>query len=150
MARFTLRVLPLVAALALAAAPAQAVSPETAIVKKVNKIRSSKGLPKLRTSRSLSGSARAYARWMMARDFFGHVRPIRASRRFRVRGEVLARHAGVRPRAGSVVRSWMRSPAHRYVLLSRRFKHIGVGRAPGRLGRWRSTVWVAHVGARRR
>ena len=51
----------------------------------------------------------------------------------RYAGETLGRGT-MSPRR--LVTMWMRSPAHRSVLLSRKSRRIGVGVAPDRYGRW--------------
>jgi uncharacterized protein YkwD len=112
----------------------------------VNKFRKAHGKRPLRGSRSLRGSSGRYARWMLRRNVFGHRARIAASHKFRRRGETLAMHSGWRIRSRTVVRQWMRSPAHRRILLSSRFTWIGIGVARGRMGSRRATTWVAHVG----
>jgi uncharacterized protein YkwD len=117
------------------------------MVRVLNAVRAHHGVLRLSPSRSLSRSSRRYARWMLARDYFGHLARIRAGR-FRRLGETLAIHGGWRPQVRGTVARWMRSRPHAQILLSRSYRLIGVGRARGRLGRWRATTWVAHVGRR--
>jgi uncharacterized protein YkwD len=134
-------------ALALPAAEtAAAKSPGKKVASYVNKFRKAHGKRPLRRSGSLWRSSGRYARWMMRRNVFGHRASLAVSRRFRRRGETLALHSGWRVRWRKVVRQWMRSPAHRRLLLSSRFTWIGVGRARGRMGRRAATTWVAHLG----
>jgi uncharacterized protein YkwD len=54
--------------------------------------------------------------------------------------------------ARAILRGWLRSPAHRQVLLDRRFTHLGVRRRRLRLrGASRGAVlWVAHLGTPKR
>jgi uncharacterized protein YkwD len=125
---------------------AAAQSPGQKVAGYVNKIRKAHGKRPLRRSRSLWGSSGRYARWMLRRDVFGHRATIAASHRFRIRGETLAMQPGWGVRCRKVVRQWMRSPAHRRLLLSSRFTWIGVGRGRGRMGRRAATTWVAHLG----
>ena len=113
---------------------------------KINKIRRSHGIAKLRPSYSLFISSRRYARQMMRSDYFGHQARIPVAARFRAAGETLAWHPSWRSQPRKTVRRWMRSPSHRVVLLSSRFTRIGVGRARGRYGRSAATMWVAHLG----
>jgi uncharacterized protein YkwD len=127
---------------------AEATRSSDAVVKWINKARASRGLPRLRRSRTLSGSAFRYAGWMMSHDRFGHSRRIRASRRFSRLGEALAYNAGWRLRARRMVRQLLRSPPHRTLLLSRSFRYVGAGHSRGRFGLGRATVWVVHLGAR--
>ena len=74
---------------------------------------------------------------------------IQASRSFRALGEALEWHTGFRSRYRRAVRSWLHSPPHRALLLSRRFRCIGADRARGHYLGHRATMWVLHFGARR-
>jgi uncharacterized protein YkwD len=130
---------------ALPAAPAAA-SPEVVMFKKINQIRRAYGLASLRPSWYLFGSSRRYARRMIRTDYFGHQARIPVSRNFSLAGEALAWHSGWRLSPRSTVQQWMGSPPHRALLLSSRFTRIGVGRARGRYGHRRATMWVAHLG----
>ena len=116
--------------------------------KKINQIRKAHGIHKLRPSLYLFASSRRYARRMIRTDYFGHQSRIPVAGRFRLAGETLAWHSGWRLRPRRTVRRWMRSPSHRAVLLSSRFRRLGVGRARGRYGSYRATMWVAHVARR--
>jgi len=133
---------------ALPVTPASAKPAEVKMVRTINKIRHAHGLRSLRPAYSLFVSARLYSRRMMRSDYFGHMSRIPVASRWRAAGETIEWHAGWRLRPRAAVRRWMRSPAHRAVLLSRRFSKIGVGRARGRYGRKMATMWVAHVGRR--
>jgi uncharacterized protein YkwD len=115
------------------------------MVGKINRVRRRHGLRPLRASGSLTRSSRRFGRYLMRTDRFGHDSHIWASRRFRFKGEVLAIHHGWRARRASTVRRWMRSPAHRPVLLSRRYRAVGAAPVRGRFGRRRATIWVAQV-----
>ena len=129
---------------ALPAAPATA-SPEAVMFKKINQIRRSHGLARMRPSLSLFYSAHRYARRMMRSDYFGHQARIPLTRQFRMAGEALAWHSGWRLSPRQTVRQWMGSPSHRAVLLSSSFTRLGVGRSRGYYGGVRATMWVAHV-----
>jgi uncharacterized protein YkwD len=122
-------------------------SAELAMIAAANRARDARGRQPLRASRSLSRSAHRYAAWMLRRDYFGHLRDIRTSRRFRRLGETLALHFGRRAQVPGTVRRWLRSPAHRSLLLSGRFRAIGAGRATGAYRARRATTWVLHLGA---
>ena len=128
-----------------AAAPASA---KAGLAESINNFRAANGVHKLRVNRSLSRSARRYARHLIRTDRFGHASRIRASRRFSALGEVLAFRPGWRKNGGYALRLWSRSGSHRSTLLSRRFRHIGAGRARGRFGGRLVTIWVVQVGAR--
>jgi uncharacterized protein YkwD len=116
------------------------------MVHKINRIRHAYGLHRLRPSLSLFWSAKVYSHRMMSSDYFGHLSRIPVASNWRAAGETLEWHAGWRLRPRAVVTRWMHSPTHRAVLLSSRFRRIGVGRTRGRYGRMRATMWVAHVG----
>jgi uncharacterized protein YkwD len=119
---------------------------EPAMVAAVNRARAARGRRPRRGSGSLRRSARRYAAWMLRRDYFGHLSHIRASRRFRRVGETLAMHFSWRSGVGRTVRSWLRSPAHRALLLSRSFRALGAGQAAGVYRGHRATTWVLHFG----
>ncbi len=115
---------------------------------RINGLRARHGLAPLRLSPSLARSAGAYARYMLRSGYFGHLPTIRASRHFRSLGELILRHPGGHGRPRVTVRAWADSPGHRYVMLSSRYRRIGIGKASGRLGGHPVTIWVAHVGRR--
>ena len=135
-----------VAAVALPAVPAAALTPDQKVVAAVNKARARHGIHQLRVSRTLELSSHRYAVWMLRNDYFGHRSRISASHRFRRLGEALGLHPGWRARWRRMFRAWMRSPSHRRILMSRRFTWIGVGFARGAMGRGFDTTWVVHVG----
>jgi uncharacterized protein YkwD len=120
---------------------------EGALVDAVNQVRHRHGLRPLRLSAPLAHSAGRLAGVLMEKDLLAHVGGVDLPGRFRARGEALAMHPGWRPRARRTVRVWMRSAAHRAVLLGR-FRHAGAGMKRGRFGRSLATVWVLHVGRR--
>jgi uncharacterized protein YkwD len=126
---------------------AASAGPEAEAIDTLNKIRKSSGLRALRTSASLTASARRYARTMLARDYFGHLSRIPVAARFRAAGETLAMHSGSNPAARRTIGQWMASPPHRAVLLSGAYRLVGMGMARGDFAGRRMTLWVAHVGA---
>lgn len=103
----------------------------------VNRERARRGRPRLRASRALARAAGAHSREMASRGYAGHVSPsgagaaARARRagygRARLVGETIAWGARRRGSPAALVRALMRSPAHRRLLLDRRFREIGVG-----------------------
>lgn len=127
---------------------AMAASSPGAFVTKVNQARAAHGMRALRASSSLRRSSTRYSSWMLRRDYFGHLAAIRASHTFSRRGEVLARTGRRAPDVAQIVRQWLRSPAHRAVLLNRRYRFIGIGIGIGRLGSRRATLVTGHFGAR--
>jgi len=116
------------------------------MVKKINRIRHAYGLHRLRPSYSLFVSAKLYSQQMMRSDYFGHLSRIPVASGWSAAGETLEWHRGWRLRPRAVVSMWMHSASHRAVLLSSRFRRIGVGRTRGNYGHARATMWVAHVG----
>jgi uncharacterized protein YkwD len=133
------------AALALPA-PAQASHATGLMIGKVNQVRARHGLPPLRSSPSLKRSSRRFSNFLMARDVFGHRSRVSASRRFRRLGEALALHGGHRLGVSGTVRSWLRSPTHRAIVLTRTRNLVGAGCTRGRFGGGRATIWVLQVG----
>jgi uncharacterized protein YkwD len=133
--------------IALSAVPAGA-SGSTPIVRKLNVARHKHGLPSLRFSPSLSRSSSRYARYLIRVDRFGHASRIRAASRFHLVGEALAWHPGWRAARSYTLRSWLHSPPHRALMLSRQFRYVGAGKARGRLGSVKATVWVMQFGRR--
>lgn len=126
----------------------------------LNAERSKRGVRGLRVSKKLSRAARGHARQMVRRDFFSHVSPsgstlskrLRRSRyRYRVAGENLAWATGRRATPRGLVNTMLRSGAHRRVLLSKRYRHVGVGVKFGSpAGRHRGAATLDAVFARRR
>jgi uncharacterized protein YkwD len=133
-----------------AALPAEAGARSSAkrMVQRINVIRASHGLPKARFSKSLTRSSKRYARRLMRRGAFAHGSFIQASRAFGSLGEVLEIHRTYRSQIVRTVNSWLGSPSHRSVVLSRTMNHVGAGRARGSFHGSSSTIWVAHFGRR--
>jgi uncharacterized protein YkwD len=138
----------LLVAMLVAPASGHASSPGELMLAKIDKVRRAHGLPALRDSRVLSRSARRYSSFMLKRDYFGHVGHVRTSKRFRLRGEILDLHYGWRYGVRRTLRALMRSPSHRVVILSRRYRYAGAGVARGRMGRRLVTTWTIHFGRR--
>jgi uncharacterized protein YkwD len=141
--------LALLALSAPAAAAADIPAESAAMIQKVNEARRGSGLAELQASEALTDSARSYARYMLTRDYFGHLASIRAGGNFLITGETLEWHSGWRPRVALAFSQWMGSPSHRAILMSPTFHFIGTGRVRGRWGSRKATAWVAHLGAQR-
>ena len=130
-----------------------------AVVCEVNRVRRRHGLAPVSADARLIRMARGFARTMVARRFFSHVGPggatLSARRRAagyrgRAIGEVLAWGEGRYASPRAAVRSWLRSPPHRRVLLSPSYRDVGVGIALGSPfgGSMRSSAtYVANFGA---
>ena len=117
--------------------PAASASTRTRMVKTINYVRSWGHIHGLRYSPRLSGRAAAWARHLIRRGVLAHSSS--------AGGEVIEWHAGARPRIRHAVGAWMRSPGHRRVILSRRYRRAGAGRAVGYMNGRRVTVWVVRL-----
>ena len=145
----------LVLSFAAAAPAAQAGSPridrgERTVIRAINRARSAHGLRKLRAGRRLARAADAHSRNMLRSDFFSHgafAQRVRRYVRSRSIGETIAMTSRCSARA--VVRMWLNSSTHRAVLLSGRFRRVGVGRRIGRLGASRACLVTADFASRR-
>ena len=107
---------------------------ERAVVRVMNSVRASNGVPPLRIGRLLTRAARSHSADMARRGYFDHGAFVRRLRSFGVRasfvGENLA--SGTQPlSAAEIVRMWTASPPHRQNLLDRGFRRVGVGEAGG-------------------
>jgi len=108
------------------------------VLERLNRLRGDRGLRPLRMAGNVGAVAMDRSSSMKRRDYFGHVSPggKDAGDLLRSRG-VAYRHwgeiIGMTPQralgAGSrkVVARWRHSPTHRRIVLSRRFRHVGVG-----------------------
>jgi uncharacterized protein YkwD len=125
----------------------------------VNRQRRRRDVARLGAARALDRIAGRFATDMRDRGYFGHRSPDgygpddrRRSLRLRAIGEVLAWGCGGLSTPAAAVRGWLASPAHRRVVLSRRYELIGTGVAPGVPGRTcgrAASTSVALMGRRR-
>jgi uncharacterized protein YkwD len=102
---------------------------ESAILKAMNSVRARHGLPSLRVSGALAKAADAHSAAMLRTGAFTHGSVNARLRRYtraRSVGETLAWMSRCNSR--KVVDMWLRSAAHRRVLLARKFHAVGVGR----------------------
>jgi uncharacterized protein YkwD len=107
---------------------------ELAVVRAMNAVRATNGVPPLRVGRALSRAARAHSVDMARKGYFDHGAFVRRLRSFGVRASYLGENlaAGSQPlSAAEVVRMWVASPPHRQNLLDRGFRLVGVGEAGG-------------------
>jgi uncharacterized protein YkwD len=105
---------------------------ELAIVRVMNSVRATNGVPPLRIGPALSRAARSHSVDMARRGYFDHGPFVQRLRQFGVRapyvGENLA--SGTRPlSAAAIVQMWIASPPHRQNMLDRSFRRVGVGLA---------------------
>jgi uncharacterized protein YkwD len=122
---------------------------EQSVIHKLNAIRAQHGLRALRASAGLARAADHQSRTVARTGSLSHGAMSSRVRRF-VRAKSVGETLAFVPasRGGSattVIRAWMRSPAHRATLLSARFRRIGVARRPGRMGGQRSMVFTVDV-----
>ena len=140
----------------------------TATLCLMNVERSSRGLRRLRVSRQLRKAATAYSRKMVRKRFFDHVGPGGSTMVSRIRKGTsylsrrvtrwsLGENIGWGQRGLStpqaMVRLWMDSPGHRANILSRRFRHVGIGvatGAPANVSRRRAATYTTNFGYRAR
>lgn len=131
---------------------------ETAVVGKVNRIRTSYGLRPLRVDAPLRRSARKHSLDMGLRDYLSHVTRGAGTRfvdrirreegrgRSRFYGETIGYVGELQDAADRIVSAWMASPPHRRILLDGRFRRIGVGAWRGTFdGQDGSTVFTANL-----
>jgi uncharacterized protein YkwD len=123
-------------------------SAELELVDALNDIRRAHELRPLRTAPQLERSANAFASRLMRIDLFAHAGRIVCGGSFRMLGEMLAVHRGRRPQARRTARRWLRSPAHRPLLLSPRYRYVGAGLSRGRFPHRPATIWVLRLGSR--
>lgn len=132
---------------------------EAKIVQLVNLIRGDRGLRGLKVSRSLNRAANVHTWDMMVANYFSHTSRngtssgtrVRRYRRARTVGETIAyvSRSQRRGAAWRVVNMWMNSPSHRRVLLTRKFRRIGVARQTGRFSGRRAILFTADFTSRR-
>lgn len=109
----------------------------------VNRQRTSRGLPRLRSNRRLDRAARAHSHNMVRRNFFSHDAPGGVSVLERAKnhgyrsggglivGENIAWGSGSYATPSEIVDGWMHSSGHKANILFRGFREIGVGVALG-------------------
>ena len=116
---------------------------ESAIVRLLNNERARYGLPGLRLSSALTRSAEQHSWDCLRHDWISHIssdgtapgRRIARVTAARASGETMAwSQRGAGSGARSIVRMWMGSAAHRSIVLSPKFRRVGVGRIRGKLG----------------
>ena len=119
--------------------------PEKKLLTLVNHVRATHGLHKLKMAASLERASRAHSRDMVRNDYFSHdsdsgesfcARLIRfgystAGCTSWTAGENIACGSGSSGTPKAIFMAWMHSPPHRAVILTKRFRNVGVGRANG-------------------
>jgi len=113
---------------------ASATPSEVAVVRAMNAVRTSNGVPPLRIGRALTRAARSHSADMSRRGYFDHGAFVRRLRAFGVHASYLGENlaSGTQPlSAVEIVHMWIASPPHRQNLLDRGFRRVGVGEAGG-------------------
>lgn len=108
------------------------------MVRTINFVRNWSNVPDVRYSARMSRRASAWARSLIRRGYLAHSSS--------AGGEVIEWHSGTRPRVRRTVDSWLRSPLHARVIMSRRYRRVGAGRAVGLMNGRRVTIWVVRFG----
>jgi uncharacterized protein YkwD len=126
-----------------------------AVLRELNRVRARHALPPVRVDRSLGGAAGAHSRDMARRRYFAHgrwtTRVKAASGRASDVGEVIGwiTAADAASEASWMVKSWLDSPPHRAVLLSRGFHRVGIGRATRAHGGATASLYTADFASSR-
>jgi uncharacterized protein YkwD len=131
-----------------AGSAAGATTPEQRMLKAINGTRHDDGLRQLRASRSLERSARAFARYLVRHQQLAHRPSVSVNHSYPHCGEALAMHFSLAADVGGTLRSWMASPVHRGLVMTRSMNLVGLGHASARLGGKPKTVWVMQVARR--
>jgi uncharacterized protein YkwD len=103
---------------------------EATILRLVNHARVRRGLHAVTIVRTLDRAALRHSRDMVADDYFAHSAFSRGSAHWSI-GEVIAWGKASRGTPASIFRAWMHSSAHRRVILTRRWRSVGIGCARG-------------------
>jgi uncharacterized protein YkwD len=131
------------------AASAVAATPERRMVHAINEARSDQpGLRALRAAPELGRSAAAFARWLVRHQQLAHRPSVSVSRSYPHCGEALAMHFSLAAEVAGTLQSWLGSPVHRGLVMTRSMNLVGVGHASGRVGGKARTVWVLQVARR--
>jgi uncharacterized protein YkwD len=133
--------------------PARLDQREKAMIRGINAQRARYGLAPVRASRRLARAADYHSWEMLAGNYFAHSSRNGGAFDARIRrfanpqalGETLAMLGGAcgRGSASQVVRMWMNSPPHRSILLSGRYRRIGLAKRTGTLGSMHACVVTA-------
>jgi uncharacterized protein YkwD len=129
-------------------AAAAAGTPEARMLTKINSTRADSGLAPLRTARNLQRSAGAFARWLVRHDQFQHRPQVSVTRSYPHCGEALAMHFSLAAEVGGTLNTWMSSPSHHDLVMTKSMNLVGLGHASGRKGGQPRTIWVLQVARR--
>ena len=112
------------------------------MLKLINHARKSRGLAPVDSVASLDRAALLHSRDMIARDYLSHSSPGGATVAGRARsagyptsgsllGEVIALGSSYKGTPESIFKDWMKSSGHRQIILTKRWRDVGVGCARG-------------------
>jgi uncharacterized protein YkwD len=115
---------------------------EATMLRLLNHARTSRGLAAVTTVSSLHRAALLHSRDMIAHDYFSHTSRGGATLAGRARsagyptsgsalGEVIALGSSSKGTPEYIFRSWMRSSGHRQIILTKRWRDVGLGCARG-------------------
>jgi len=132
----------------------------------IDRTRAAHGLPALKANRTLQAVAVSQVKSMVRLNYFADISPSGAAPAGLIAATSYGRHArslsvaenigwGTRPEAtpAQMVASWLRSPAHREIILTGEFRDLGVGAtdaAPSSLAQGQAGATYALELARRR
>jgi hypothetical protein len=110
---------------------------DAAVRCEVNAFRAANQLPPLREDGRLTRAATSWSLTMVREHFFAHSAPGKPAlagrakaagyRRYATLGENIAWGSGASAAPAAIVASWMQSPPHRAIILTRGFREAGVG-----------------------
>lgn len=103
---------------------------ERTLLQLINHARTQRGLRPVAGARALHRVAVRHSRDMLVRDYFAHSSSARSTGTWSV-GEIIGWGRSYLGTPQSVFKRWMRSPAHRSILLGSRWRAVGVGCARG-------------------
>lgn len=119
--------------------PASATTPRTKLLNMLNRIRSNHGMHDLRLNLDLSRYAHHHSHRMAKNDRLTHSTHVRSKLRS-VRWSEYGENVGLAGNVSRVGKLWMRSAPHRANILTRKFKHVGIG-----VVRARGWTWVTAI-----
>ena len=119
---------------------------ESAFVRAINETRRERGLAPLTVNHDLVRAARFHSSDMVERGYFEHGTVSRRLTRFGIKtgtvGENLGWRSSHRSAVPTLIDMWLRSPSHRAILLSPRFRAVGVGTGVGSFKGWDGAIVV--------
>ena len=136
---------------------------EKTMLRLINRARTSRGLHAVSMHAALRRAARSHSTDMVRRDYFAHSSLSGLGIGTRARragynlggwsqwsvGEVIAWGSGTLGTPRAIFKAWMHSPGHRTIILSKRWRDVGVGCSRGTFkGVSGVRMWTADFGRR--